>query len=307
MNESSENHIRVFVIVPVFNRSKLIVDYLNRMKNQTYKWIQVIIVNDRSTDDTVSLIESNFSNWGNWTIINTEGNSWWGGCVHEGIKHVKLVAKKSDLILLMNDDVTFENTLIEGFLAAHLKNPNAVLSAVPISDGRIAGPGSVMVFWPLAITRRPFGNHPWPSNKLPSLISVDFQFAHATLYPLHVVESIGDIAYKTLPHYHGDGEYSYRAKKKGFPSFVLTSVPIYIITGSTGMFNCKSTRYMWRDLLPSFFEFKSINNIHHRIAFARLAAPRYAQNIYIVSQTFKSLVRSLLILIRPILHFKESR
>ena len=47
------------IIIPVFNREKLIIDTLNSIKNQSYRPIEIIIINDGSTDKT----EENIHKW----------------------------------------------------------------------------------------------------------------------------------------------------------------------------------------------------------------------------------------------------
>ena len=52
----------VSVIIPVFNREKFIVDILTLLKKQNYRPLEVVIVDDASTDNTVGEINSFIKN-----------------------------------------------------------------------------------------------------------------------------------------------------------------------------------------------------------------------------------------------------
>jgi glycosyltransferase involved in cell wall biosynthesis len=49
----------VSVVIPTFNRERYICDALDSLKNQTYKYIEVIVIDDCSTDNTETVI----NNW----------------------------------------------------------------------------------------------------------------------------------------------------------------------------------------------------------------------------------------------------
>ena len=51
------NKDKVSVIVPVYNVAKYLEECLNSIINQTYKNIEIIIVNDGSTDNSLDIIE----------------------------------------------------------------------------------------------------------------------------------------------------------------------------------------------------------------------------------------------------------
>ena len=51
----------VSVIVPMYNAKKYIVDCINGLLNQSLENIEVIIVNDCSTDDSMELCKKHFA------------------------------------------------------------------------------------------------------------------------------------------------------------------------------------------------------------------------------------------------------
>ena len=52
------NKCLVSIIIPVYNGEKYIVNCLNKIKNQTYKNIEIVIINDGSIDNTKKIIDS---------------------------------------------------------------------------------------------------------------------------------------------------------------------------------------------------------------------------------------------------------
>lgn len=56
--KQQSNLKKVSVIIPVFNEEKVIVDCLNSLKDQTYKPLEIIVVDDGSTDATISIIKN---------------------------------------------------------------------------------------------------------------------------------------------------------------------------------------------------------------------------------------------------------
>jgi GT2 family glycosyltransferase len=196
-------------------------------------------------------------------------------------------------ILLMNDDVSFGRNLIFDFIDATKRKPNSVLGAVPMNGTKIKAIGSNMLSWPFALSFSPYRGNEINTPGIPDFIPIDFQYGHATLYPVSVVRKIGNIAHRKLPHYHGDGEYSYRAKKNGFGSYVVKSIRLNPDTDNTGLFNSSTNKHTIKELIKSFTTFKSINNVKHRWEFAKLATPRIWREMYFASEIVKSIARSL--------------
>ena len=51
------NEYKVSVIVPVYNGEDYISKCINKLLNQTYKNIEVIVINDGSTDNTEKILQ----------------------------------------------------------------------------------------------------------------------------------------------------------------------------------------------------------------------------------------------------------
>ncbi len=101
---------KVSVIIPVYNGEKYIKESINSVLNQTYKNLELIIVNDASTDKTEEVIFENFKNLiGNRIIYyKNEKNM---ERVYSRNKGVEL--SSGDFIYFLDYDDLFRNDYIE--------------------------------------------------------------------------------------------------------------------------------------------------------------------------------------------------
>lgn len=290
---------RVFCIVAVYNRKVTTLSFVDSIRRQHYSRTQLVLVDDMSTDGTYESLKTIAAEWSQLTLLRTSGNAWWGGCMHFAIEYIltNLMPNDHDIILFMNDDISFDEKLVESFVAAVKQKPDSVLAATPLHGTRIRSIGSSMISWPLAIPYTPYRGKEVDSVWIPEFIPIDFQYGHATAYPVKIIRAIGNVAYRQLPHYHGDGEYSYRAKKNGFKSYVVKSIRLYPHTQDTGLFNSAANRHSFSELLRSFTAFKSINNIKHRWEFAKLSCPLVWRPMYFCSEILKAILRSVIIIL----------
>lgn len=65
----------ISVIIPVYNVEEYLEECLNSIINQTYKHIEVIIINDGSTDNSYKVINEYANNYKNMKVINQK-NRW---------------------------------------------------------------------------------------------------------------------------------------------------------------------------------------------------------------------------------------
>ena len=65
---------KVSILIPVYNRAKIISETLNSAVNQTYKNIEVIVVDNKSTDNTFEIVKEFAKSHSNVKVYQNEEN-----------------------------------------------------------------------------------------------------------------------------------------------------------------------------------------------------------------------------------------
>jgi glycosyltransferase involved in cell wall biosynthesis len=110
----------ISVIIPVYNSSDTILSSLESVKNQSYKELEIIIVNDGSTDDSLQLIEQFIErNKGlNFVLINQ---------YNQGVSKARnagMEKANGDWIALLDSDDKWLSNKLERQLQVLLENPH---------------------------------------------------------------------------------------------------------------------------------------------------------------------------------------
>lgn len=96
----AHNDIKVSVIIPCYNAVKYVEETLQSVSSQTFKTIEIIAVDDGSTDDTFSIIDS-YKDIDNRLKVIKIQNSGSSKARMEGAK----LAKGEYLLFLDSDDI----------------------------------------------------------------------------------------------------------------------------------------------------------------------------------------------------------
>lgn len=122
MEKNSAQNI-VTVIIPTFNRQKMVLDAINSVYDQTYRPIELIVVDDGSTDETKDLIE----NWVKKHKSDPFFNMFYeyqDNIGVSGARNLGLIKSHGEFIqYLDSDDLLLPNRL-EVCIAAFKKNPD---------------------------------------------------------------------------------------------------------------------------------------------------------------------------------------
>jgi glycosyltransferase involved in cell wall biosynthesis len=123
-NENNINDGLVSVIIPVYNREKLLLRALDSVLNQTYSYFEVLIIDDASTDGTIKKIKKSYSSFINKKIIYIHQNDCNNGpsvCRNLGIKY----SSGEYIAYLDSDDAWHSDKLLEQ-INIFKKNPDAL-------------------------------------------------------------------------------------------------------------------------------------------------------------------------------------
>ena len=119
------NNIKVSVIIPIYNVEKYLHRCLNSVINQSLKDIEIICVNDGSTDSSLSILE-NYKSKDNRIIIINQKNLRLAAARNNGMK----IAKGEYISLIDSDDYIQNNFLENMYNTAKNNNADIVCSRV---------------------------------------------------------------------------------------------------------------------------------------------------------------------------------
>ena len=74
----------IYIVIPVYNRKEFTHQCLLSIIKQTNKNFKIIIVDDRSTDGTREMINSEFPEI---ILLKGDGNLWWTRAINLGVKY----------------------------------------------------------------------------------------------------------------------------------------------------------------------------------------------------------------------------
>lgn len=87
------------VIVPIYNAEKYVKECIDSIKSQDYSNYKVIIVDDNSTDNTLSIIYENINS--NFTVIENPENM---GAVYNQVTSINTFCQDDDIVVLIDGD-----------------------------------------------------------------------------------------------------------------------------------------------------------------------------------------------------------
>lgn len=126
---------KVSVIIPVYNGSKYIVETLMSCANQTHQNLEILIINDCSTDDSKILIEKFIATDNRFHLINNQHNLGIVGNINKGID----LSTGDFIIALGHDDI-----LLPQHISTMLQEIQDADSLIYCNADLIDGDGKVM-------------------------------------------------------------------------------------------------------------------------------------------------------------------
>ncbi len=225
------------ILIPVFNNLDYTKSCLKRINSCLLEanhsiQINTIVIDDGSTDGTNEWLKENEKTI---TILNGDGNLWWSGGINMGATYA-VETLKADYILWWNNDIEPKNDYFKN-LFSHLENNplmNIIGSKIYIKNtDKLWGYGGY--FNPKNGKKGLYGN--WEDDK-PEFLTpklVDWLPGMGSVFPAGVFKTIGYLDQKNFPQYHGDSDYTIRAKVSGYSITVFPDLILYNDTTNSGL------------------------------------------------------------------------
>jgi GT2 family glycosyltransferase len=186
--------------------------------------LNIVVIDDGSTDGTFEFLSKQHNDV---TVLQGDGNLWWGGAVDLGLRHALRKGKQDDWVLLVNNDVRFSADFIQGLLhVARANTPAAVGSVIcdEAAPNYLLSIGAEIDTWRLG-TRDKLECRRQRNTAMP-LHQVDALSGRGTLYPLEAFRMAGCMSPKLLPHHLADYELAVRVRNAGYRLLVSEQVAI---------------------------------------------------------------------------------
>ncbi len=260
---------KVALLIPVFNNLEFTKDCLGKLDELLTKEqlehlkFTLIVIDDGSSDGTSDWIRANYQDV---KVLQGDGNLWWSGGINMGAAFA-VQQGDYDYVMLWNNDIKPAD---DYFTALDDLIPG--ISQDAILGSKIYTMGEDDMVWSFGGKFNPrsgkiymLGYEEVDSNKFSSPARADWLPGMGTLVPLEVIHKIGYWDALNFPQYHGDSDFTYRAKLAGFELWVYPQLRIWNNRENTGL----KHQGNFRKLMQLFTDTKSNFNWKMHMCFYR--------------------------------------
>ena len=107
-NRSKAQTDKISIIVPVYNSSKYLRSCIESIRNQTYRNIEIILIDDKSTDNSLAICEEIAKKDKRIKVLANEKNAGCSASRNHALPHAT-----GDYLLFVDSDDTIEKTMVE--------------------------------------------------------------------------------------------------------------------------------------------------------------------------------------------------
>ncbi len=244
---------KIAILIPVFNRlenTKQCIAQLHKLVSLAsfrYSDFTIVLIDDGSSDGTSDWLAEHHPEV---LVLQGDGNLWWSGGINMGARYA-LDEMKADYVLLWNNDILAADDYFQELdaLVGQMDGPVILGSKIyfygdPKRENLIWSYGGY--FNPRNGKRGMYGYEAADTEEYLKPKNVDWLPGMGTLVPVEVLRTVGLWDAKVFPQYHGDSDYTLRAKKAGYTQTVYGQLRIFNDSNTTGLDHGGNFKGLWK-------------------------------------------------------------
>lgn len=253
------------ILLPVYNHLaytkltlEILTPLLGEIENEVF---DILLIDDGSTDGTSDWVRLNYPDV---IILEGDGDLWWSGAVNMGASYA-LDQLKVDYLILWNNDIIVHKKYFNELVAiCNGLNEPVVLGSKILVEGQPDMVWSAGGFFnPRSGKINMYGYFQNDSDEFCQVREVDWFTGMGTIIPKEVIEKIGFWDNVNFPQYHGDTDFTYRAKLEGFPLRIYPSLILYNHVENSGIEHHGN----FKSLLKLITDIRSKSNLRKNLIF----------------------------------------
>lgn len=250
----------ISIIIPIFNGLKFTKSCLfslvneHKIENKKVKFY-LIVIDDGSTDGSKEWIEENYPQV---IVLTGNGNLWWSGGINKGVDYA-INTLETNYVVWWNNDIIAGEEYFDNLIsiAGEVESNTIVGSKIFLAQDKDTVWAMGGLFDINSGYKEMVGSEQPDNEALQNPIEVDWLPGMGTLIHRDIYNKIGMVDEKTFPQYHGDSDFTLRAKLNGFKIMVFPTLKIYNDTTNSGLKHNESFNRLFRSL----FSIRSNYNI----------------------------------------------
>ena len=203
----------VSVIIPTYNRAEMLRKCVISVCQNTYKDIEVLIVDNASTDNTQEVIRRCIDNDNRIHYTKLEVNMMAAGGRNAGIR----IARGEFLLFLDNDNIVEKNMIEELVIAFSKKKEAGMIGALSLNGDSIWSLGSFYNFWTLRSINF-MGEKPFYKDEITKEYYQTCLCQNNMMVKRECIRKIGGFDRQYYAMYE-EADFGYRLCKAGYKSF----------------------------------------------------------------------------------------
>ena len=244
-NHLIDSRPKVSIIVPIYNTSKYLPKCLDSIINQTYQNLEIILVDDGSTDDSPKIIQSYAKKDSRIIPISQKNQG------QSSARNVGLSKSTGEFVNFIDGDDYIKPTFIEDLLSAF--SDQTALSVCGIHYKRLKNQSAEDVYINPLRNRKPKESK---KAYILYLLAIDGRM-YSSVNKLYRGESARKLTFDTKLNFAEDTKFvlNYLKITKGEPTYVLK--PLYIYNYGTETSTIKKSALNWQNWQTSYHNLKT--------------------------------------------------